>query len=205
MLQFENLFPDYYAEHITNFECNDILYEILCSLRKSHSNNNLETCTVGGFQTHLDKPLTEQKSYDKGMNESYVKVLDKFKNELLKPAWNLYLNKLNFKLDNDNELLYKNWFVFYNKNSYQQVHTHGNNLFTMIYFCKVSKTSNENEGQLVITDVKNKSNGIESKYVTPVETKLVIFPAYYPHYTLPIFSDTERVVIVNDIYLRAKY
>ena len=133
------------------------------------------------------------------------KAIDKFKNELLKPAWNLYLNKLNFKLDNDNELLYKNWFVFYNKNSYQKVHTHGNNLFTMIYFCKVPKTSNENEGQLVITDVKNKSNGIESKYVTPVETKLVIFPAYYPHYTLPIFSDTERVVIVNDIYLRAKY
>ena len=117
---------------------------------------------------------------------------------------NIELNKLNFKLEKDDELLYKNWFVFYNKNSYQQVHTHGNNLFTMIYFCKVSKTSNEKEGQLVITDVKNKSNGIESKYVTPVETKLVIFPAYYPHYTLPIFSDAERVVIVNDIYLRAK-
>ena len=89
MLQFENLFPDYYAEHITNFECNDVLYEILCSLRKSHSNNNLETCTVGGLQTHLDKPLTEQKSYDKGKNESYVKVLDKFKNELLKLSYHV--------------------------------------------------------------------------------------------------------------------
>jgi len=202
MYECENLFPDFYIEHLTNFEHNDDLYKVLCSLKKSNTNDNSETYTVGGYQTHLDKPLTDQKSTDKGMNDLYEKVLNKFTDDILKPAWNFYLDKLNIKLEKDDRLLYKNWFVFYDKNSYQQVHTHGSNLFTMIYFCKVPKNLNEKEGQLVITDIKNKSKGIESKYITPVETKLVIFPAYYPHYTLPIFSDKERVVVVNDVYLR---
>ena len=202
MYECENLFPDFYVEHLTNFEHNDDLYEVLCSLKKSNTNDNSETYTVGGYQTHLDKPLTDQKSTDKGMNDLYEKVLNKFTDDILKPAWNFYLDKLNIKLAKDDRLLYKNWFVFYDKNSYQQVHTHGSNLFTMIYFCKVPKNLNEKEGQLVITDIKNKSKGIESKYITPVETKLVMFPAYYPHYTLPIFSDKERVVVVNDVYLR---
>lgn len=202
MYECENLFPDFYVEHLTNFEHNDDLYEVLCSLKKSNTNDNSETYTVGGYQTHLDKPLTDQKSTDKGMNDLYEKVLNKFTDDILKPAWNFYLDKLNIKLEKDDKLLYKNWFVFYDKNSYQQVHTHGSNLFTMIYFCKVPKNLNEKEGQLVITDIKNKSKGIESKYITPVETKLVMFPAYYPHYTLPIFSDKERVVVVNDVYLR---
>ena len=202
MYECENLFPDFYVEHLTNFEHNDDLYEVLCSLKKSNTNDNSETYTVGGYQTHLDKPLTDQKSIDKGMNDLYEKVLNKFTDDILKPAWNFYLDKLNIKLEKDDKLLYKNWFVFYDKNSYQQVHTHGSNLFTMIYFCKVPKNLNEKEGQIVITDIKNKSKGIESKYITPVETKLVMFPAYYPHYTLPIFSDKERVVVVNDVYLR---
>ncbi len=196
------LFPDFIVEKVTNFEHNDDLYEVLCSLKKANINDNLETYTVGGYQTHLDKPLTDQKSTDKGMNELYKIVLNKFVDKILKPAWNFYLSKSKIKLEKDDELLYKNWFVFYNKNSYQQIHTHGGNLFTMIYFCKVPKILNEKEGQLVITDVKNKSKGVESIYITPVETKLIIFPAYYPHYTLPIFSDEERVVVVNDIYLR---
>jgi len=202
MYECENLFPDFYVEHLTNFEHNDDLYEVLCSLKKSNTNDNSETYTVGGYQTHLDKPLTDQKSDDKGMNDLYEVILNKFTDDVLKPAWNFYLDKLNIKLEKDDRLLYKNWFVFYEKNSYQQVHTHGSNLFTMIYFCKVPKNLNEKEGQLVITDIKNKSKGIESKYITPVETKLVMFPAYYPHYTLPIFSDKERVVVINDVYLR---
>src|SRR5210317_327013 len=121
MYECENLFPDFYVEHLTNFEHNDDLYEVLCSLKKSNTNDNSETYTVGGYQTHLDKPLTDQKSDDKGMNDLYEVILNKFTDDVLKPAWNFYLDKLNIKLEKDDRLLYKNWFVFYEKNSYQQV------------------------------------------------------------------------------------
>ena len=56
------------------------------------------------------------------------------------------------------------------------------------------------EGSLVISNTKTDWDGLRTAFIKPEEGTLVTFPVEYPHYTLPIVSDDERYVIVQDIY-----
>ena len=105
------------------------------------------------------------------------------------------------------DLLVRSWFVKYDKNAFQELHSHGGTILTQVYFVKVPKDlkfigtqPQRHEGSLVISNTKTDWDGLRTAYIKPEEGKLVTFPAEYPHYTLPIVSDDERYVIVQDIY-----
>jgi hypothetical protein len=111
------------------------------------------------------------------------------------------LQQLQLTAKEHESLLYKNWFVLYDKNSFQEIHTHGDSLFTSVYFVKTLKNKNLYEGNLVITDTKSNYFGLRTETIIPEEGLIVTFPANYPHYVLPVVQDDTRAVIVNDMYI----
>jgi hypothetical protein len=210
------LFPEYTVEAQTNFKHNKELYNILQKLKKQNKNmskssyvlldNNQVFLTIGGYQTDLKKSLTEYNSKDKNISQKDEEILKSLQKNVFSYVASEYINNYYKNNLGNAELLYKNWFVEYDKNSCQEIHTHGFTLLTMVYFVKVPKKLKmigpHEEGCLVITDTKNTFQGTKSKYIKPEEGKIVAFPAYYPHYTLPIISDDTRAVIVEDIFAK---
>jgi len=216
---FEVLFPNYILEVQTNFKYNKEIYNILQKLKKQHKNMSQTPDTIegeeghyqtiGGYQTTLEKSLTEYNSTDKGITKKDEEVLKSLQKNVFDYAAIKYIEKCQFNFTRGKELLYKNWFVEYNKNSFQEIHTHGFTLFTMVYFVKVPKQlkyigsqPKRKEGSLVITDTKTLNAGLGTKYITPEKGKIVVFPGDYPHYTLPVVSDDTRAVIVEDIFVK---
>ena len=215
------LFPDYIIEEQTNFSYNNELYNICKKIESKGHKNYAQTSgsdedsysyqTIGGYQPDLGKAFTDLKSQEDGITLEEENIVSKLQSDI----FNKYVNKYvpeqfpRFLEDKDLKLLYKCWFVKYNKNSFQDLHTHGSRLFTMVYFVKVPKVlnligkkPNTFEGSLVISNTKHDPFGLKTIKVTPEEGKIVIFPADYPHYVMPMFSDEDRVVIVEDIYLK---
>jgi len=214
---FRILFPDYILEKQTNFAHNIELYNICKKIESNKENfaqspNSDETKTkyfqtIGGYQPRLSKPFLEYNEED-GLSSLETSILKKLQNEVLTPSIHRYIKEAEFKFSEE-ELLTKSWFVKYNKNSFQELHTHGTTIFTQVYFLKVPKELNfigsqpkRYEGSLVISNTKQDWDGTRMAYIKPEEGKLVMFPAEYPHYTLPILSDDDRIVIVQDVFLK---
>ena len=211
------LFPDYILEQQTNFAFNDKIYEACKSVESKYKNfaqnpniNENEQKhfqTIGGYQPKLPKPFLDLTVED-GLTKENELYLKKLQNEILIPSIHNYIESAKFDFNND-ELITKSWFVKYNKNSFQELHTHGTTVFTQVYFLKISKELNfigsqpkRYEGSLVISNTQQDWDGTRMAYIKPEEGKLVMFPGQYPHYTLPILSDDERIVIVQDVFLK---
>ncbi len=214
---FRILFPDYILEKQSNFDCNKELLDV-CKKVESKYENFAQTpdsvegderffATVGGYQTKQSTPFLNFKEKD-GISKYDVSILERLQNEVLMPSFHKFIEDADYKFDNA-DLLTKSWFVKYDKNSFQELHTHGDTILTQVYFVKVPKDLKfigtqpyRHEGSLVISNTKTDWNGLRTAYIKPEEGKLVMFPAEYPHYTLPIISNDERYVIVQDIFLK---
>ena len=218
---FRILFPDYIIEEQTNFAYNNELYNICKNIEsKGYKNfsqipgseeDNFSYQTIGGYQPDIGKAFTDLTSKDDNILLEEEKILKQLQSDIFNKYVNDYVQYQYPKILKDKELklLYKCWFVKYNKNSFQDLHTHGSKLFTMVYFVKVpkilkliGKKPNTFEGTLVISNTKQDPFGLKTIKVTPEEGKIVIFPADYPHYVMPMFTEEDRVVIVEDIYLK---
>jgi hypothetical protein len=207
------LFPDYLTVKQTNFQYNKELLEIMFFLKEKYEGTNLQvnqtpekykvppfTYTVGGFQIG-GKHFTSYNEND-GLTSEQTDILKLFKKNVLDETIQDYLKNFNnISINDSDKLLYKNWFVLYDKNSFQEIHTHGDSLFTSVYFVKTLKNKNLYEGNLVITDTKSNYFGLRTETIIPEEGLIVTFPANYPHYVLPVVQDDTRAVIVNDMYI----
>jgi hypothetical protein len=207
------LFPEYLTIKQTNFKYNKELLDIMFFLKQKYQGTNLQvnqtpekykvdpfTYTVGGFQMS-GKHFTHYNE-DDGLTKEQTNILKLFKTDVLDVTIKDYLENLkSFCVNTDDKLLYKNWFVLYDKNSFQEIHTHGNTLFTSVYFVKTLKHKNSYEGNLVITDTKSDYFGLKTETIVPEEGVIVTFPGNYPHYVLPVMQDDIRAVIVNDMYI----
>jgi len=209
------LFPDYILEEQSNFDCNEELVNICKTIESKYENfaqnpkKNEKTSikTIGGYQTKTSKPFLEFDVQD-GISEIDVSILKRLKNEILNPAIHRYIKELNLNFNNL-DLITNSWFVKYNKNSFQELHTHGTTIFTQVYFVKIPKElkfigsqPKRYEGTLIISNTKQDWDGTRMEYIKPEEGKLIMFPAHYPHYTLPIISNDERIVIIQDVHLK---
>jgi len=211
------LFPDYILEQQTHFNFNDSIYEVCKTVESKYKNfaqnpninedEQIHFQTIGGYQARLSKPFLDLTVED-GLTKENELYLKKLQNEILLPSIHYYIKNAQFEFTNE-ELLTKSWFVKYNKNSFQELHTHGTTILTQIYFVKVPKDlkfigsqPKRYEGSLVICNTKNDWDGLRNAYIKPEEGKLVIINANYPHYTLPVLSDEDRVTIVQDVFLK---
>ena len=215
----ETLFPDYISIRRHNYPNNQKLFEIMLSLKEKYSNTKFQTnqaldkyrqpqhkdggftYTVGGFQMNKGN-FTELKKED-GLTNEQVQTLDHFKQHVLFPTISDYQKNLKFTLSDKDDLLYKNWFVLYDKNSFQELHTHGaSTIFTSVYFVKTPKKKYDFDGNLVVSNTKTEFVGLRHKDIEPEEGLMVTFPNDYPHYVLPFHGDGYRAVIINDMYVR---
>lgn len=206
------LFPSYYTERLYNFPLNDDLIDAIYTIRnnqkttvqKNFDDPNFQYGykTVGGYQPSLPEDFTEiKKEHCPYLQDKHFKAIKSFRDNVMLDTVNDFIDR--FFSSMDNELMYANWCIIYDKNSFQRIHTHGNTLFTSIYYADMPKTKYKYEGQLEITDLSNNHNGLPTEVVEPIKGLMVTFPGKYPHYTLPIQSDGERIVIVNDVRLNS--
>ena len=212
---FRVLFPDFILEEQSNFDCNKELLDV-CKKVESKYENLAQTpdsvegkdkffATVGGYQTKSSNPFLNFKEED-GISKFDVSILNRLQDEILMPSFKKFCEKAKYNFFGA-DLLVRSWFVKYDKNAFQELHSHGGTILTQVYFVKVPKDlkfigtqPQRHEGSLVISNTKTDWDGLRTAYIKPEEGKLVTFPAEYPHYTLPIVSDDERYVIVQDIY-----
>ena len=204
------LFPSYYTERLYDFPLNDDLKDSILTIRKNqqtHEHKNFDDPnfqygikTMGGFQPAFTKDFTELTKEDVPyLQDKHFTAIKSFRDNVMLDAVEDYIDKFHYKIGTN--LMYANWVVIYDNNSFQRIHTHGNTIFTSIYYVDMPKTKYPYEGQLEITDLSNNHNGLSSRVVEPIKGLFVTFPGKYPHYTLPIQSEGERIVIVNDVRL----
>jgi len=217
----ENLFPSYIGKYKLQFSQKEVIFNLMNKLREkydSHSQKPGETekpgdfYTIGGFQMSLFENLGVNNFTDLRVEHGITQEEE----DALKTLANTFRIVSNDFADNygadffdlQGTMYYKNWFVMYDKNSFQEIHSHGgNNLFTQVYFLKLPKDLKyigskplRKEGSLVITNPSPNHYGTQTEYVTPEEDMIVMFQGKFPHYTLPMISEGYRCVIVNDFY-----
>ena len=99
------------------------------------------------------------------------------------------LQKIRGQKDGNLEL--SGWGVVLKKGGYQKRHIHPESIVSGVVYLKLPiETSDENteEGNLLFP-----SN--DMRMVTPREGMAVLFPSYFPHQTVPISSNEERICI----------
>lgn len=211
------LFRDYIIEKQINFTKDHILYDFVLDMKDRYKGSDEEvnhkikiygrrSHTVGGFQMRgLNKRNILDYTENDGIKPDHVKALTEFKESVVFPNIDEYIKLSETEVNEDEFLEYNSWFVYYDKSAYQKLHTHvQTSIFTMIYYLKTPVNIKDNEGDLVILDTKSTFRGTRERKITPLPGKLVIFPAYYPHGTLPFFSDEERICIVTDCHIKDK-
>lgn len=120
-----------------------------------------------------------------------------------------------FKYDTKNKQLYfYNLWININSDrySYNKTHTHPGTLMSGVYYLKCNNNSgkicfprNDTEDYIIQSggDIKeyNQFNYSIAGY-TPEVSKLIIFPAWIPHYVEPNEDDSERISLAFNIGLR---
>ena len=206
------LFFTHLTERLYDFPLNDDLIDALHIARKNLKSKENKTFddpnfqygnkTLGGFQpcfpcANLTDITKEHAPY---LQDKHFEAIKSLKDNIIIDTVDDYINR--YYPYTRNELTYANWAVIYDKNSFQRIHTHGSTLFTSIFYVDMPKTKYPYEGQIEITDVSSNHDGLTTRVVEPIKGLMVTFPGKYPHYTLPIQSEGERIVIVNDIRLK---
>ena len=216
-----NLFPTYIGRYKLEFSQREVIFNLMNKLREKYDSRSQKPgetekpgdfYTIGGFQMSLFENLGVHNFTDLRVEHGITQEEE----DALKTLANTFRIVTNDFADNyggdffdlQGTMYYKNWFVMYDKNSFQEIHSHGgSNLFTQVYFLKLPKDlkyigskPNRKEGSLVITNPSANHNGTQVEYVTPEEDMIVMFQGKFPHYTLPVISEGYRCVIVNDFY-----
>jgi len=210
------LFPDYIIEEQHNVNFNSDLFDFCKYMKSKYENTDLqnnktkkiketETYTIGGFQMSNvnDKNVIDYTTND-GVKEHHANALKKLKTNIIFPTIENYVKTLSLQLKEKQYLEYRSWFVLYDKDSFQEFHTHPNSLFTTIYYIETPINVIRNEGDLVIHDIKSKWNGLNKIYIKPKPGLCVTIPGYYPHGTMPFSSFENRACIVVDVELKTK-
>jgi len=194
-----NLFPSLIYDAQLDFKKNNVLAKIMKDIQKNNiGKDDKKSYTLGGFDWKSDKAIFDLGVKD-GLNKKEADVLVEFKKLLMK-ALDVYRDEF-IKLHGQPRasLAYKSWFVIYKDKSQQELHTHGDSMFTSVYFVKSPKLDDDNEGKLVIYNRVSEHDGIRRIMIKPRPGRLVIFPSNYPHNVFPHYSKDDRMTIITDV------
>ena len=196
----KTLFPSVIFDEVLNFKHNDVIEKVIKDIqRKNIGKDDKKSYTLDGFDWKSEKAVFDLTEKD-GVTKLQAKILKDFKDNFLLPKLNDYKNEFTFIHGTPRaKLAYKSWFVVYKKKSQQELHTHGDSMFTSVYFVKTPDTKNIHEGKLVIYNNVNEYSGIRRILIKPKPGRLVIFPSNYPHNVFPHYSNKDRIVVITDV------
>lgn len=97
------------------------------------------------------------------------------------------------------------WAVVYSSNGRQVAHIHSDGWLSGVYYVSAPKTSSDNMrgGCLVLGSLEMDETSINPPWgirdIRPVPGRLVLFPSYVPHATIPTKSTEGRICISFDV------
>jgi len=143
--------------------------------------------TVGGFQTHEVLATCS----DPSISELRKRILHHCDEYLRIKSHNPWLAQLNSGKSRD----ISGWGVILCDKGYQKRHVHPEGVLSGVVYLKtpaMTSSSASQEGNLIFSRFENYE-------VTPDVGKIVIFPSYLPHETVPIYGNEERICIAFNI------
>ena len=102
------------------------------------------------------------------------------------------------------------WAVVYPGDGRQMSHIHDDGWLSGVYYVSVPKTSSGNAraGCLVLGSLEHNGPSVDPPWGTrdvhPVPGRLVLFPSYIPHATIPTKSTDQRICISFDVVAAAR-
>jgi hypothetical protein len=102
------------------------------------------------------------------------------------------------------------WAVVYPGDGWQTSHIHDDGWLSGVYYVSVPKTSSGNPraGCLVLGSLQHNGPSVDPPWgirdVDPVPGRLVLFPSYIPHATIPTKSTDQRICISFDVVAAAR-
>jgi uncharacterized protein (TIGR02466 family) len=146
--------------------------------------------TVGGFQTHEVLATCS----DPSISELRKRILHHCDEYLKIQSHNPWLAQLNSGKSRD----ISGWGVILCDKGYQKRHVHPEGVLSGVVYLKtpaMTSSSASQEGNLIFSRFENYE-------VTPDVGKIVIFPSYLPHETVPIHGNEERICIAFNIAMQ---
>ncbi|MRX28245.1 putative 2OG-Fe(II) oxygenase [Kangiella sp. HZ709] len=174
------------------------LYKNILALEQQFADKNAvksgQITTEGGFQTPLDFNYFQQ-------NDS---VVNRFKTEILFPAINSYLSQVFGEESKKINPWPVGWANILRNKNWQRPHFHPTvkNIASGVYYLKIPKDAKSPEGDIEFINpvpISINHGYSNTRRITPVEGKLILFPPYYMHYVHPSSSNEDRVVIAFDV------
>ena len=167
----------------------NLVNELICCLKTNQTLvlNRAGKPTVGGFQTHEVLATCS----DPSISELRKRILHHCDEYLKIQAHNPWLDRLVSGKSRD----ISGWGVILCDKGYQKRHVHPEGVLSGVVYLKtpaMTSSSASQEGNLIFSRFENYE-------VTPDVGKIVIFPSYLPHETVPIHGNEERICIAFNI------
>jgi tetratricopeptide (TPR) repeat protein len=128
--------------------------------------------------------------------------------EQIKAAVNTYASRLagdssHFAASQPSAAKIQAWAVVSGTKGHQQVHWHPSGWLSGVFYVKAPRAGRRYCGTLLLGALDPEVDGIEPPWgtieVEPVPGRLVLFPSYIPHATLPTKAESERIVVAFDV------
>ena len=130
--------------------------------------------------------------------------------EQIKAAVNTYVSRLagdssHFAASQPSTVTIHAWAVVSGTNGHQQAHWHPSGWLSGVFYVKAPRAEEQDRycGTLLLGALDPEVHGIEPPWgtieVEPVPGRLVLFPSYIPHATLPTKAEGERIVVAFDV------
>lgn len=156
-------------------------------------------------ESDLDKPFNAMQ--DICMFKDGSKTFKQFRDEIVLPAFNEYLDLIGIDINKFPDRKVKGWITGSKPGYVIQPHNHyGASLSAVFYILNEEK---DKGGELVLQDPRINANRgyrnefkflFEDKKYMPSSGEYIIFPSYIYHYTLP-FSGAFRLAVPVDLFL----
>ena len=151
--------------------------------------------TVGGFMTANLADINDgaMGEFNRQLNNNIEKFYAQLENNEAHP----------FLREAPKSFKVHSWAVVLNQGGYVSSHIHEESWLSGVYYLKLPDISDDShEGWLEFGEPHDSSPvrfPEQNYYVKPEEGKLVLFPSYYFHRTIPYSADKERICIAFDV------
>ena len=152
--------------------------------------------TFGGYQTGGNLFANPTKAL--------AKLNHIFKDQIVKYYKNIESEQSIFVQERPKDLKLHGWYVRYLESGYQGGHIHPSGWLTCVIYLSMPKNvSNSSEGGIKFTlkddDYPEILTDVPSLFHVPVNGQIVLFPSSLYHYTIPVTSGEERLMIASDL------
>lgn len=146
---------------------------------------------------------------DASIFDTESEVLDNFKNNIVLPAFNNYLQEVyNLKLDDFGYHKVKSWITGGSPNYNLANHNHSGSQLTAVFYLMAEST--DKGGKLVLVDPRSNANRgyppkLRSIYnnieFQPTTGDYLIFPSFLYHYVNTYYAPSLRLCVPVDLFL----